>query len=57
MKQNTRLEILLPVANKRVLLALADETGISVSDLVRIGVRWVMANHKSLLRPPMEDPR
>jgi hypothetical protein len=57
MKRDTRLEIRLPAANRRELLELADEVGVSTSDLVRLGLRWVLTHRAALFQAPMENPR
>jgi hypothetical protein len=48
MKQETRFEMRLPEAQRRELAALADETGLTSADLVRLSIRW-MLEHKAVL--------
>ena len=57
MKNAARLDIRLPAANRRELLELADEVGVSTSDLVRIGLRWVLQHRATLFKPPVEHAR
>jgi hypothetical protein len=54
MKRDTRFEIRLPAANRRELLELAAETGLTSADLVRIGLRWVLTHRDALFKSPME---
>jgi hypothetical protein len=49
---DARLEIRLPKANRRELDALAEETGLTSADLVRIGIRWLLVHHELVLRLP-----
>jgi hypothetical protein len=57
MKRDTRFEIRLPAANRRELLELAAETGLTSADLVRIGLRWVLTHREALFKTPMEHAR
>jgi hypothetical protein len=52
MKRDARLEIRLPAAKRRELYELADEAGLTSSDLVRIGIRWLLQHRDALLKLP-----
>jgi hypothetical protein len=54
MRHDARLEIRLPAAKRRELDELAADTGLTSADLARIGIRWLLAHRKILLRMPIE---
>jgi hypothetical protein len=51
MKNDSRYEIRLPSQDRHELDAVSDATGISPSDLARIGIRWVL-DHRDALKLP-----
>jgi hypothetical protein len=51
MEHGTRFELRLPAGRRRELAALADETGLSAADLVRLGIRWLLDHPGVLLKP------
>jgi hypothetical protein len=51
-RHSARLEIRLTAQRRRELDELADEAGLSASDLARLGIRWLLDHPNVLLKPP-----
>lgn len=51
MKHEARFELRLSAARRQELAALANETGLSNGDLVRLGIKWLVENPQVFLKP------
>jgi hypothetical protein len=52
---SARFEFRLPLDRRLELDQLAEETGLSAADIVRLGLCWALAN-RNLLKPTTEAP-